>query len=119
MGQRAIEEKAKSSKMSTSSPRKRGVLVLKNEGFKSSKTRNIIDNIIDKPIDNIINNPSTPYREVIHNQELLPNTIPLRDEKPIVTTMQDIEQADRDYLKKQQQIMASQLNLYREKGTAQ
>ena len=34
-------------------------------------------------------------------------------------TMQDIEQADRDYLKKQQQIMASQLNLYREKGTAQ
>lgn len=115
VGQRAIEEKAKSSKMSTSSPRKRGVQVLKNEGFKSSKTRNIIDNIID----NIINNPSTPYREVIHNEELLPNTIPLRDEKPIVTTMQDIEQADRDYLKKQQQIMASQLNLYREKGTAQ
>ena len=119
MGQRAIEEKAKSSKMSTSSPQKRGVQVLENEYFKSSKTRTIIDNIKDKPIDNLINKPSSPYEEVIHSEELLPDTIPLKDEKPLVMTMQDIEQADRDYLKKQQQIMASQLNLYREKGTAQ
>ncbi|WP_314394024.1 helix-turn-helix domain-containing protein [uncultured Abiotrophia sp.] len=96
-----------------------GDLSIRNRNAKYPKSAPIIDNIIDKPIDNIINNPSTPYREVIQSEELLPNTIPLRDEKPIVTTMQDIEQADRDYLKKQQQIMSSQLNIYREKGIAQ
>ena len=88
-----------------------GDLSIRNRNAKYPKSAPIIDNII--------NNPSTPYREVIQSEELLPNTIPLRDEKPIVTTRQDIEQAARDYLKKQQQIMSSQLNIYREKGIAQ
>ena len=96
-----------------------GHLSIRNWNAKYPKSAPIIDNIIDKPIDNIINTSSPPYREVIHSDELLPDAIPLKDEKPLVTTMHDIEQADRDYLKKQQQIMASQLNLYREKGTAQ
>ena len=93
-----------------------GDLSIRNRNAKYPKSAPIIDNIIDKPIDNIINKPSSPYEEVIHSEEPLPEIEPKKDKQALVTTIRDLEMADRDYVEGNRSTNLNQIQALREKG---
>ena len=110
-----------------------GGLSIRNRNAKYPKSAPIIDNIIDKPIakaqqllnndsltkddvDNIINKPSSPYEEVIHSEEPLPEIEPKKDKQALVTTIRDLEMADRDYVEGNRSTNLNQIQALREKG---
>lgn len=93
-----------------------GHLSIRNWNAKYPKSAPIIDNIIDKPIDNIINKPSSPYEEVIHSEEPLPEIEPKKDKQALVTTIRDLEMADRDYVEGNRSTNLNQIQALREKG---
>lgn len=93
-----------------------GDLSIRNRNAKYPKSAPIIDNIIDKPIDNLINKPSSPYEEVIHSEEPLPEIEPKKDKQALVTTIRDLEMADRDYVEGNRSANLNQIQALREKG---
>lgn len=93
-----------------------GDLNIRNRNVKYPKSVPIIDNIKDKPIDNLINKPSSPYEEVIHSEEPLPEIAPKKDKQALVTTIRDLEMADRDYVEGNRSTNLNQIQELREKG---
>lgn len=91
-------------------------LSIRNRNVKYPKSVPIIDNIKDKPIDNLINKPSSPYEEVIHSEEPLPEIEPKKDKQALVTTIRDLEMADRDYVEGNRSTNLNQIQALREKG---